>query len=59
MERYRVYPTGVGYVVTEKGKDDRRMHEPCSCSPKWAGLWLVCPSCGTCYAYARDRWMWQ
>jgi hypothetical protein len=47
-----ILPRGCGYVLTVKGHIEAPLALTCSCIPRWDGLLLVCPTCGTVW----QRW---
>jgi len=39
------------YVLTPKGHEVLRSNEHCNCAPRWVGLLLECPLCGTIFGH--------
>jgi len=39
------------YVLTPKGREVLRSNECCRCAPRWVGLLLECPLCGTIFGH--------
>jgi hypothetical protein len=50
----QVYAARTAYVVTKRGHEDLVHAELCHCRPKFVGLLIECPDCGTVWGYAKD-----
>ena len=51
---YSIVARRATYVLTPKGHEALLVDERCSCAPRWVGLLLECPQCGTIFGHYVD-----
>ena len=57
MSVRQVYALRSQFAVTRQGHEDLEHAETCHCRPKFVGLLIECPDCGTVYGYTKESSM--